>query len=100
MSSVGMRISLKALLETEKQHQTDPPQFFSGAFIYSFVQPGVNDPKNYDELSGYLNHAKGKGYVEKGFVHMSVGKSSEAMVSSYRIKQDRMAEIEKLLANE
>ena len=103
--SVGMRNSLKSLLALQRRTE-EQDKYFPAATIYaqrhsppySWAMPlweRRESPKDVSEAQEFLESARDAGYLERAVIEIT-GMSSD--YRGFRFKQDKIAEIEKLVS--
>ena len=103
--SVGMKNSLKALLALQRKTD-EQDRYFPAATIYaqrhsppySWAMPlweRKESPRDVNETRGFLESVRDAGYLERAVIEIT-GMSCE--YTGLRFKQDKIAEIEKLVS--
>lgn len=103
--SVGMKNSLKALLALQRKTD-EQDRYFPAAtvFVQRYFPPHTwknpmwerrESPKDVSEAQEFLESARDAGYLERAVIEIT-GMSSD--YRGFRFKQDKIAEIEKLVS--
>lgn len=93
----GLRNTLGALLKAQGRYSGYiTGRYFTDSCVYLFVPKEIKDPEDKEHIRSYLSEADKRGYLERGALHIKLGRG-ESMRVGFKIKKDKLAEIEKLL---
>lgn len=92
----GLKNTLKVLSKLQRRYPEDMNRYFTDKCVFLFTSRTLKDPMDAMHVYRYLSYAEGKGYLERGAVHEHTGRA-ERMIVGFRIKNDKLSEIEKIV---
>ena len=94
----GVKNILAILYKTQKEYGNRETEFFTSPALFLHVPEAVRGYPNLTStnIDFLLEEIYRRGYLERGIVHWKIGRN-EATLTGFRIKQEKLSEIETLL---